>query len=389
MMGVVLPRSPAAISIFVARAAVGLLACSAACAPAPIVLTPEPPPPPTCPAGGCGAQHSWAAGILGAKSRCLGGADTQCAGASPDECARQALQAWSEATDARAIACIAQALTEACELGDARACGFAGRLWIDGRGVPHDSERGVAMLVKACDEGEGLACLVAAAWLADTDHVRQARVEPALRARLIAEHGCIDGESTECFRAAVAFEGGDKQSPRDAVGAVRAYGRGCDLGNSLACNALGVALDYGDGIARDPERSAASFDRACRLGDSLGCANLGYMFENAEGVARDVARARALYRDACTSGNVYGCLHDEMLAAQDAGAPRDRMRVFTYWRRACESRDARACAFVGVMYEDGPDGLARDESKSQEAMKRSCDLGNRRACAWMKLRRGE
>jgi len=39
-----------------------------------------------------------------------------------------------------------------------------------------------------------------------------------------------------------------------------------------------------------------------------------------------------------------------------------------------------------VMYEDGPDGKTRDEAKSQQAMKRACDLGNRRACEWMKGR---
>jgi TPR repeat protein len=113
------------------------------------------------------------------------------------------------------------------------------------------------------------------------------------------------------------------------------------------------------------------------------------MFENGEGVVPDVAKARTLYRDACTSGNVYGCLHEEMLAAQDAGAPRDRARAFAQWRRACEARDARACAFVGVMYEDGPDGVTRDAAKSQEAMKRACDLGSRRACDWIKGRPGD
>jgi hypothetical protein len=38
------------------------------------------------------------------------------------------------------------------------------------------------------------------------------------------------------------------------------------------------------------------------------------------------------------------------------------------------------------MYEDGPDGQARDGAKSQEAMKRACDLGSRRACDWLKSR---
>ena len=39
---------------------------------------------------------------------------------------------------------------------------------------------------------------------------------------------------------------------------------------------------------------------------------------------------------------------------------------------------------MGLIYEDGPDGLARDEDKSQRAMTRACELGEQRACDWMR-----
>lgn len=108
------------------------------------------------------------------------------------------------------------------------------------------------------------------------------------------------------------------------------------------------------------------------------------MFERGEGVARDRGRARDLFRAACASGEVYGCLHAEMLAAEDAGAPRDPERALAHWRRACVASDPRACAFVGLIYEDGPDDLARDTDKSLEAMNRGCRLGSAYACEWVK-----
>ena len=99
----------------------------------------------------------------------------------------------------------------------------------------------------------------------------------------------------------------------------------------------------------------------------------------------DVRRARDLYRQACTAGDVYGCLHLDLLAAEDAGAPSDPDRALEHWRHACEhGHVARACAFVGVMYEDGPDGVARDEEKSMQAMSRACELGEPRACEWVR-----
>jgi TPR repeat protein len=73
-----------------------------------------------------------------------------------------------------------------------------------------------------------------------------------------------------------------------------------------------------------------------------------------------------------------------MLSAAYAGVPRDPAKALPYWVRRCAARDARACAFVGIIYEDGPDGLARDEAKSQQAMVRACELGDEHACEWTK-----
>ena len=98
-----------------------------------------------------------------------------------------------------------------------------------------------------------------------------------------------------------------------------------------------------------------------------------------------MARARVLFRDACTRGDVYGCLHVALLAAEEAGAPRDPKGSVEHWQRACDARDGRACAFIGVIFEDGPDGLARDEPRSLKAMSRACDLGNRDGCAWLRV----
>ena len=73
-----------------------------------------------------------------------------------------------------------------------------------------------------------------------------------------------------------------------------------------------------------------------------------------------------------------------MLAAKDAGVPRDSEGALHYWQRACAQRDARACAYVGILYEDGPDGYARDLDKSLEAMEKACGFGDKRACEWTK-----
>jgi TPR repeat protein len=346
-------------------------------------VTALPPGAPACPIDGCGppAGESSAGPLL---SACAGAGEAPCGGVPATKCTELAVSLWSGHDDDHTVACVARMLGEACSLGDPSACGFAGRMWLDGRGVARDPTRGLDMLVRACDGGVRLACAVAVRWLAEAAHTHDNPSAPDLRRRLEAEHACLTSEADACYQVGLFFYFGESSCPRDRAMATRAYERGCALGDARACNNLGDALAYGEGTPRDVARAAALFDKACRLGEALGCANSGYMFEHGEGVSSDRPRARGLYRESCASGEVYGCLHADMLVATEAAASRDQRRALELWTAACDRRDARACAFVGVMYVDGPDGLARDSSKSLEAMNRACGLGEPRACEWVK-----
>jgi len=375
-------------ALVTALAALATLAGASACRPAAVVVSPSGPSTSTCPAGGCqiATEVREAAAAPASSFACASGGDAPCSGAASSECTERALAAWSEATDDRGVACVARMLSEACALEDARACGFAGRLWLDGRGVARDARRGIEMLVRACDGGVVMACGVTASWLGDATHATElGAAAPDLLARVEAQRTCLLGQAEACFQVGVLFYYGRDSYPRDRARSSKAFAHGCDLGDSRACNNIGDALAYGDGVGRDVEGASAAFQKACRLGEALGCANLGYMTEHGEGVVRDRPHARVLYAEACAAGDVYGCLHVDMLSAEDRGAPRDPGPAFSHWRRACETgRDARACAFLGVMYEDGPAGVGRDEAKSLEAMTRACGLGDNRACDWVK-----
>jgi len=256
-------------------------------------------------------------------------------------------------------------------------------MWLDGRGVAADPDRGLPMVLRACEGGAKLACVAGLRWLSEARRDQSVTNGPAIRQRLDLEYACLNGAGETCAELGLAFRAGTAPFPSDLARSGVEYQRGCDLGNPLACNNLGDACEYGSGVPRDLSRAAALYERACRMGNAIGCANLGHLIENGEGAARDVAHARLLYRDACAAGEIYGCLHDALLTAEEAGAPRDPQRAVDHWQRACDARDARACAFIGLLFEDGPDGYARDEDRSHRAMSRACDLGNRDGCAWM------
>jgi uncharacterized protein len=357
----------------------------AACDRGPVTLVPAIPPAPTCPLEGCDGVRAGRMALQRAPDACPGAGEGACAGASGPECTERALTAWGEAGDDREVACVARMLTEACALGDAPACGYAGRMWIDGRGVAPDADRGLAMVLAACEGGVALECMAGLRWLSQARGEASRKDAPALRQRFDDQHGCLTGSADTCMQLGVAFYAGTAPFPRDLPRSAAAYQRGCDLGNGLACSNLGDACEYGSGVPRDLSRAAALYERACRAGRALGCSNLGHLLKHGEGVARDVPRARTLFRDACTGGDVYGCLHAALLVAEDAGAPREPQRAVEHWQRACDRRDGRACAFIGLLFEDGPDGYARDEARSLQAMSRACDLGNHDGCIWLRF----
>jgi TPR repeat protein len=357
-----------------------------ACARGPTSLAPGPPPPPACPVEGCDPAHAAHLASSRAPDVCPSAGEAPCAGASAHDCASRALAAWADAQDDREVACVARTLADACSLGDAPACTYAGRMWLDGRGVARDADRGIDMLSRACEGGVQAACMVAIRWLADERHALSVHDGAAQRARLEGEVSCLAGSAEDCTTLAQSYYVGREPYPRDLTRSAVVYQHACDLGGALACNNLGDAYEYGESVPRDLARAAALYERACHAGTAIGCANLGHLVEHGEGTARDPARARALYRDACIRGDVYGCLHAQLMAAEDAGAPRDPQRSLEHWRLACDARDARACAFVGIIYEDGPDGYARDEVKSMQAMGRACTLGLRAGCDWVQSR---
>jgi TPR repeat protein len=77
-------------------------------------------------------------------------------------------------------------------------------------------------------------------------------------------------------------------------------------------------------------------------------------------------------------------MHADMIAIDPSSKVLGRR--YARWSAACARGDADACAFVGMLLEDGGDGLARDDAKSLEWMQRSCDSGSTRACDWVKSR---
>ena len=70
----------------------------------------------------------------------------------------------------------------------------------------------------------------------------------------------------------------------------------------LALRAEAIALENGEGVARDPVRAAALYCQVARAGDAPAQYNLGWMYANGRGVARNDATAAFFFQAAALQG---------------------------------------------------------------------------------------
>lgn len=63
-----------------------------------------------------------------------------------------------------------------------------------------------------------------------------------------------------------------------------------------------LALEHGEGVARDPVQAVALYCRSARLGDAQAQYNLGWMYANGRGVARSDAVAAFFFYAAAQQG---------------------------------------------------------------------------------------
>ena len=349
-----------------------------------------------CPLGGCAhGAPATSANVVTEACALPGTCDVEparvCDARTAPACTSRALDLWASG-GAPMIARASALFDRACTLGDAQGCHFAGRLALDGHGIPRDPARGLALLEKGCDGGVLMSCDVLARYLAthpsakappsdDDDSDGDASVPGEKRFALQAE--CLRGVANSCFYVGLNFERGVSGFPKDYARGAASYARGCDLGEVVSCNNLGNDYYYGDGVPQDYAQSAHYYGKACSGGEAVGCANVGFITEYGDGTLRDMKRAMDLYMTGCSGGSTYACLHVAMMDEYRKGVPHDPALASLRWRRACDAKDAKACAYLGVMHEDGK-GVARDERQALALMRVACKLGEARGCAWVR-----
>ena len=159
------------------------------------------------------------------------------------------------------------------------------------------------------------------------------------------------------------------------VTGLKAYERGCSLGNATACSLAAYEILRGKRVTREVPRALALFERACQGGSPSECDDLGRLYEtgksfgNTDGLSIDLEKALSYYKKAC-SRDANWCLDAAKVAGQ-LGKAEESYRLAV---RSCGSRDSEACLLAAVAHETGK-GAPKDADKAKALFTKACDNG--------------
>jgi TPR repeat protein len=243
--------------------------------------------------------------------------------------------------------------SEACAtLGGYPCFSLAQRLVAEKEGKEND-ERDIALRTKACDGGDG--------------------------------HACLDvGQSASASNPARAAE---------------LYRKGCDLEHHQACHNLGWALRDGKGVPKNAQQGIALMETACGLGDAKACDDRAAETKQYEhycalwGAQSCYLAAVGLTKEKGETAQVA----EKLVALSMGGVRRGNqaaLNVATHLFKddelACNTdrRNADACAFAGLGYLvgwPGPDRLTQSpeaqKARALRYLRYSCDAGAKNMCA--------
>jgi uncharacterized protein len=179
-----------------------------------------------------------------------------------------------------------------------------------------------------------------------------------------------------------------------------------------ACYNGGVALMDGEGVSKDPARSAKMFTKACETAvakplkgledvQPSACYNLAIQYQRGDGVKQNQAKARSLFDIACKA-KIQGACHAADSAKTlekhpDEAAAGVRGGIAVHMMKGCDDGEAFSCRQLGEMYLNGMAdfGIPKNPARAPEYFKRAntlntahCDKGGKGAyMACMELSR--
>jgi hypothetical protein len=151
-------------------------------------------------------------------------------------------------------------------------------------------------------------------------------------------------------------------------------------GDTKAQLRLGIAFEFGDGVARNLDEAAHWYRIAADRGDPIAQTNLAYLYENGRDGVRDPSEAARWYMRAAVSGFARAQFNLGTLYLQGSGVERNDEEAAHWIGLAAEAGCPSALAALGYLYANGK-GVPRDARKAADLIQKSARKNDVNSCA--------
>ncbi len=166
--------------------------------------------------------------------------------------------------DFRAGSIVQKGLPTPAEI--AISCTALGSMYDEGRGVPQDQTKAVALYQRACEGGAPAGC---------------------------NSLGSMYGEG--------------RVVSRDLTKSMDLFRKACEGGYAMGCSNLGLGYAQGKGVKQDYFQAVDLFRKACEGRYAIGCTDLGIAYQAGIGVRQNNAEALKYFGKACDLKDEEGC----------------------------------------------------------------------------------
>jgi TPR repeat protein len=226
---------------------------------------------------------------------------------------------------------------------------------------------------QACESGDASACGHAATAFIGSD---------AARARALLDRGCAGGDRRSCDALGLVLVSGEENN-RDYSRAAPLLNAACNDDVGASCSALANMAFVGVGVPADPNRALALAEKGCVLDNARACATFGLLLSSGEDLALDLRRAGPPLVKACAAAVPSGCEILEKaaaLAVQGEDPRMERAAGLELFDAACTGGQPRACGALGAFLAEGLFDRA-EPIRASAAFERGCTLNHAMSCA--------
>ena len=167
--------------------------------------------------------------------------------------------------------------------------------------------------------------------------------------------------------------------PEKLSGRIDALSKRAQAGDTRAQLQMGLAYEFGDGVAKDADKAMHWYRIAADRGDPVAQTDLGYFYETGANGPKDPAEAAKWYMRAALAGLTRAKFNLGVLYLTGAGVQHSEIEAAHWIGEAAEDGCPGALVSMSYLYANGT-GVPRDQQKAAEMSQKAAKNHDSKLC---------